>query len=98
MPPNVRSGRTLLLTGAGVSVASGLADYRGEQGTYRLNKSYRPIYYNEFVTRHDARKRYWARGFLGWPNLLKAKPNAAHLAIGELGRLGVVGKVVTQSK
>jgi len=50
--------QTLLLTGAGVSVESGLADYRGENGTYRLNKKYRPIFYTEFVSNHEARKRY----------------------------------------
>lgn len=50
--------KTLLLTGAGVSVESGLADYRGENGTYRLNKKYRPIFYGEFISNHEARKRY----------------------------------------
>lgn len=89
--------RTLLLTGAGISVASGLADYRGENGTYRLKRHYRPIFFSEFVKRHEARQRYWARSFLGWPTMEKARPNAAHLAIGRLWDLGVVERVVTQS-
>ena len=92
------NARTLVLTGAGVSVASGLADYRGENGTYTLNKSYRPIYYHEFTSRHEARQRYWARSFLGWPTLDSARPNSAHLAIGKLGQLGIVPSVITQSK
>jgi NAD-dependent deacetylase sirtuin 4 len=91
------NGKTLLLTGAGISVASGLADYRGPKGTYTQNKSYRPVYYNEFCENHEARKRYWARSFLGWTNLDKARPNKAHEACGDLGRLGVVGRVITQS-
>ncbi|EGC46118.1 conserved hypothetical protein [Histoplasma capsulatum var. duboisii H88] len=37
-----RNELTVLLTGAGISVASGLADYRGENGTYRRNLTYRP--------------------------------------------------------
>jgi NAD-dependent deacetylase sirtuin 4 len=88
---------TLLLTGAGISVASGLADYRGSKGTYRLNKTYRPIYYHEFVSNHEARKRYWARSFLGWTNLHKAKPNAGHWAVKHLGEMGIVRRVITQN-
>ena len=88
---------SVLLTGAGVSVASGLADYRGTAGTYTLNKTYRPIYYNEFLSNHEARKRYWARSFLGWTNLHKARPNAAHWAVRDLGNLGLISSVITQS-
>lgn len=90
-------GKPLILSGAGISVASGLADYRGSQGTYTLNKTYRPIYFHEFSANHEARKRYWARSFLGWTNLNRSKPNAAHSAVRELGRLGLVGGVVTQN-
>ena len=92
-----RNDQTVLLTGAGISVASGLADYRGENGTYRQNTSYRPIYYNEFVSNHEARKRYWARSFLGWNSLHKARPNAAHYAVGELGKKGYISSVITQN-
>ncbi|EGS17710.1 putative NAD binding protein [Thermochaetoides thermophila DSM 1495] len=88
---------TVVLTGAGLSVASGLADYRGAKGTYRVNRTYRPIYYHEFLTSHEARKRYWARSFLGWTTLRDAEPNAGHYAIGELGKLGFVRSVVTQN-
>lgn len=88
---------TVVLSGAGISVASGLADYRGRNGTYRLNKTYRPIYYHEFLANHEARKRYWARSFLGWTNLHKAKPNVAHYAVRTLGEMGVVRSVITQN-
>ncbi len=91
------NAQTVLLTGAGISVASGLADYRGANGTYTLNKTYRPIYFNEFITNHEARKRYWARSFLGWTNLYKARPNSAHWAVKRLGEMGVLGSVITQS-
>ncbi|KAL2014581.1 hypothetical protein VTN00DRAFT_2106 [Thermoascus crustaceus] len=92
-----RNSQTVLLTGAGISVASGLSDYRGENGTYTRNKSYRPTYFHEFLTRHEARKRYWARSFVGWPGLVKAKPNTTHWAIKDLGTKGYISSVVTQN-
>ncbi|KAL4737618.1 DHS-like NAD/FAD-binding domain-containing protein [Aspergillus similis] len=92
-----RNSQTVLLTGAGISVASGLSDYRGENGTYVTNKRYRPIYFHEFATRHDSRKRYWARSFIGWPGLLKAKPNSTHWAIRDLGAKGYVSSIITQN-
>ena len=95
--PDGASNATVILSGAGISVASGLADYRGANGTYTQNKSYRPIYFHEFVQNHEARKRYWARSFLGWTNLHKARPNAGHLAVKHLGEMGLVRSVVTQS-
>ncbi|KAL8935224.1 MAG: hypothetical protein Q9211_004808, partial [Gyalolechia sp. 1 TL-2023] len=99
LPPAPNNNdRTVLLTGAGISVASGLADYRGTAGTYTLNKTYRPIYYNEFISNHEARKRYWARSFLGWTTLHKAKPNDAHRAVRDLGDRGFISKVITQSE
>lgn len=91
------SGDTLILSGAGISVASGLADYRGTKGTYILNKTYRPIYFHEFAANHEARKRYWARSYLGWTTLNRSKPNAAHYAVRQLGELGLVKSVVTQN-
>ncbi|KAH0559220.1 hypothetical protein GP486_004261, partial [Trichoglossum hirsutum] len=48
---------TVILSGAGISVASGLADYRGARGTYTLNRTYRPIYYSEA---HDDTERSMA--------------------------------------
>ena len=95
--PSRETSQTVLLTGAGISVASGLADYRGTAGTYTLNKTYRPIYYNEFISNHEARKRYWARSFLGWTNLNRARPNSAHWAVKELGNMGIISSIITQS-
>lgn len=89
--------KTVLLTGAGISVASGLADYRGPNGTYTRNKTYRPIYFHEFVSSHEARKRYWARSFLGWTSLHKSHPNPAHYAVRDLSKHGLFSSVITQN-
>jgi NAD+-dependent protein deacetylase sirtuin 4 len=92
-----RNDQTVLLTGAGISVASGLPDYRGENGTYTRNKSFRPIYFHEFISQHESRKRYWARSFIGWSGHVRARPNATHLAISDLGKKGYISAVVTQN-
>lgn len=97
IPATSSRSPTVILTGAGISVASGLADYRGTKGTYRVNKTYRPIYHHEFLQSHEARKRYWARSFLGWTTLHKARPNATHFAVKNLGELGLVDTVITQN-
>lgn len=102
-PPNAHPDgqpslqKTVLLTGAGISVASGLADYRGANGTYTQNRSYRPIYFHEFTSSHEARKRYWARSFLGWRGLHRSSPNASHYAMRDLHRLGLISSVITQN-
>lgn len=94
---NTGNGKTVILSGAGISVASGLADYRGSNGTYTLNKTYRPIYYHEFGASHEARKRYWARSFLGWTTLHRSGPNPAHEAVARLGNMGQISSVITQN-
>jgi NAD-dependent SIR2 family protein deacetylase len=96
-PPDRLPASTVVLTGAGLSVASGLADYRGPKGTYRVNKTYRPIYFHEFLGSHESRKRYWARSFLGWSSLHKAAPNTGHYAVRDLAALGLVNAVITQN-
>ncbi|KAK0550913.1 hypothetical protein OC846_003483 [Tilletia horrida] len=96
-----RNGRTLILTGAGISVDSGIAPYRGEGGHYEVHKSYRPIYYSEFSGLdqggHRARQRYWNRSYLGFPPVRYARPNPAHMAIAAMQRLGFVPNYITQN-
>ena len=68
-----KHGKTVLLTGAGISVASGLADYRGTNGTYTLNRKYRPIYFNEFCDNHEAKEAVLGEEFSGMDDFTPGK-------------------------
>ncbi len=84
----------VVLTGAGVSTGSGIPDYRDREGRW---KGAEPIRYQPFLGDPGARRRYWARSFVGWPRVAAAEPNGTHRALTELERLGWVRQVLTQN-
>lgn len=86
--------RLLVLTGAGVSLASGIPTYRDENGVWQRGT---PLQHEDFIKKEAVRKRYWARSFVGWPSIAQAQPNAAHQALAKLEQFGVVEQLVTQN-
>ncbi len=89
------SGRVAVaLAGAGCSTESGIPDYRGPEGRLRTR---RPMLYKEFVGSPEGRARYWSRSAVGWPAFSSAQPNAAHVALAEMERAGVLAGVITQN-
>lgn len=84
----------LVMSGAGCSTGSGIPAYRDGAGRWQRNN---PIQYQAFVTRAAARRRYWARSYLGWPRMRLAEPNPAHLALAQLEAGGRLSRLVTQN-
>ena len=91
-----RAKRVVFFGGAGVSTASGIPDFRSEDGLYHQKFKYPPeeMLSHEFYLTHTEeffdfyRTRMIALG---------AKPNQAHYKLAELEREGKLTAVVTQN-
>jgi NAD-dependent SIR2 family protein deacetylase len=86
--------RTLVLTGAGLSTASGIPDYRDRDGARRGRT---PIQGPEFRRSLEVQRRYWARSMVGWPIMAQAEPNAGHRALAALAAHGRFAHLLTQN-
>jgi NAD-dependent SIR2 family protein deacetylase len=86
--------RLVVLTGAGLSVESGIPTYRDASGTWQRSE---PIQHAEFLDDGTRQQRYWARSFMGWPMVRDAQPNSAHHSLNELERQGRVSMLITQN-
>ena len=86
--------RWLVITGAGISTASGISDYRDQHGEWKRPQ---PVQHQAFMQRHESRQRYWGRSQLGFPEFMRAQPNAAHEALVQMEAAGRVTAIITQN-
>jgi NAD-dependent deacetylase len=84
----------VVLTGAGLSTASGIPDFRSPGGRW---ERYQPVTLPEFLASEDARERYWRYKGETWQVISAARPNPAHDALAALARAGRVHLLVTQN-
>jgi len=89
-----RAQPLLVLTGAGISTASGIPDYRDANGNWKHAK---PVQYRDFMDKTQVYRRYWARSSIGWPLMRNATPNPAHQALARLQQSQVIGTLITQN-
>ena len=83
-----------MLTGAGVSTESGIPDFRSPTGVWA---QYDPMEYATIEAFRRDPVKVWDFYGKRLGALLDSKPNAAHLALAELERRGLVSAVITQN-
>ncbi len=88
------SERVLVLTGAGLSTASGIPDFRSPGGRW---ERFQPTTIQDFMREEASREEYWRYKGETWELISKAEPNAAHLALRDLADAGRVELLVTQN-
>ena len=88
--------RPVAFTGAGVSTESGIPDFRTPGGVWARFDP-RELTFQNFVGSLEGRRRYWALGRVTYPLIRAAAPNAAHVALAELHRLGRLDCCITQN-
>jgi len=89
----VNSKCTIALTGAGISTASGVPDFRGRRGLWR-RVSPKVFTFEYFAKRPGD---VWRLIVELYASLKYAEPNSAHRALVELENLGVLCAIITQN-
>jgi NAD-dependent deacetylase len=89
-----QSQRAVALTGAGISVESGIPDFRGSQGLW---ERYDPMEYAHIEAFLANPQKVWHM-LLELGNMVEqARPNPAHLALAQLEAMGHLKAIITQN-
>lgn len=90
----VNSKMTVALTGAGISVESGIPDFRSAGGLW---EKFDPSEYATIQAFRASPEKVWNMLREMEDIVLRAKPNKAHIGLGELEELGRLQWIITQN-
>ncbi len=92
----VKPGKTVVFSGAGISTESGIPDFRSPGGLWeRFDPD--ELSFPRFVSSEKSRRHYWAFYRENWKLSRQARPNPAHYAVAMLEQLGLLSAVITQN-
>ncbi|ARM75233.1 NAD-dependent protein deacetylase [Acidianus manzaensis] len=83
----------IAFTGAGISTASGIPDFRGPNGIWK--KYPQELSSIEYFNRDP--KGFWDFYSTRMRSLFNSNPNPAHIALAELEKLGLIKAIITQN-
>jgi NAD-dependent deacetylase len=90
----LQSRKTIAFTGAGISVESGIPDFRGAQGLWQ---KYDPEEYADIQAFYSNPDKIWRMLKDMFELIMTAKPNPAHIGLAELERMGLLSSIITQN-
>ncbi len=90
----LQSRYAIALTGAGISVESGIPDFRSKNGFWT---KYDPFEYGHIDSFRANPAKVWKMLVEMGALVEGVNPNEAHLALGELEKLGIIKMVITQN-
>jgi NAD-dependent deacetylase len=89
-----RSKKVVALTGAGISVESGIPDFRGPSGLW---EKFDPMEYATIDAFIANPQKVWAMLKEMGSLVERAEPNPAHIALAQLEKMGLLSSIVTQN-
>lgn len=90
----LQSKKTIAFTGSGISVESGIPDFRSAGGLW---EKFNPEEYAHIHAFYDDPAKVWLMLKDMFTLVMTAKPNPAHIGLAELERMGLLSTIITQN-
>lgn len=88
------SRQTVALTGAGISTPSGIPDFRGRSGLWKM---YDPSVYAHISTFRSDPRKVWEMTLPLMDIVRSSEPNSAHSTLASMERKGLLHGIITQN-